>query len=61
VSAAEHAAFAHQAVASLREAVTADWSNAVEVKEPDFDAIRGRADYQKVLADLDARKKSALE
>jgi tetratricopeptide (TPR) repeat protein len=59
VSAAESAAFADQAVASLRDALTAGWSYPAELKEPDFDAIRDRADCRKLLADRDARTKSA--
>jgi serine/threonine protein kinase len=55
VSAAEAAAFADQSVAALRDAAQAGWGNWAELKEPDFDALRGRADFQKLLADAEAK------
>src|SRR5262249_2128090 len=39
VTKAETAAFADQAVASLRDAINAGWSWPSELKEPDFDAL----------------------
>ena len=38
VTAAEAAAFADQAVAALRDAISAGWARRDELKEPDFDA-----------------------
>jgi serine/threonine protein kinase/tetratricopeptide (TPR) repeat protein len=55
VTATEAAAFADQAVDALRDIVKAGWVNASELKEPDFDALRGRADFQKLVADLAAK------
>jgi hypothetical protein len=58
VTPAKAAAFADQAVASLRHAIRAGWSWPDELKEPDFDALRGRDDFQKLLAELETRNKS---
>ena len=55
VTAAEGAAFADQAVADLRDAIQAGWGQYDELKEPDFDAIRGRDDFTKLLAELEAK------
>jgi tetratricopeptide (TPR) repeat protein len=55
VSAAEAAAFADQAVAALRDAFDAGWGNWAELKEPDFDPLRGREDFKKLLAEVEAR------
>jgi tetratricopeptide (TPR) repeat protein len=55
VTAAEAAAFADQAIATLRDAFQAGWGNVAEVKEPDFDAVRGRDDFQKLLAEVEAK------
>jgi serine/threonine protein kinase/tetratricopeptide (TPR) repeat protein len=55
VSAAEAAAFADQAVAAVRDAAQAGWGNWAELKEPDFDAIRGRTDFQKLVAAVEAK------
>jgi tetratricopeptide (TPR) repeat protein len=54
----EAAAFADQAVAALREAFSAVWGLTNELKEPDFDAIRKREDFQKLLADLKAKSEA---
>jgi serine/threonine protein kinase/tetratricopeptide (TPR) repeat protein len=51
VSAAEAAAFADQAVAALQDALQAGWDNGAELKEPDFDPLRQRADFQKLVKD----------
>jgi serine/threonine-protein kinase len=55
VTTAEAAAFADQAVAALRDAIEAGWNDPDELKEPDFDPIRGRDDFKKVLAELEAK------
>jgi hypothetical protein len=55
VTKAEAAAFADQAVAALRDAISAGWGNWAELKEPDFDPLRGRADFQKLLAEVEAK------
>jgi hypothetical protein len=47
--------FADQAVASLRDAINAGWNQPDELKEPDFDALRGREDFKTLLAELEAK------
>jgi hypothetical protein len=54
VTPAEAAGFTDQAIATLSDAVKAGWSSPAELKEPDFDALRDRADFRKLLADLEA-------
>jgi serine/threonine-protein kinase len=54
----EAAMFADQAVASLRDAISAGWDRPSELKEPDFDALRGRDDFKKLLAELEMRNKA---
>ena len=51
----EAAAFADQAVAALRDAFSAGWGWTNELKEPDFDAIRGRDDFKKLVAEIEAK------
>jgi tetratricopeptide (TPR) repeat protein len=53
VTAAEAATFADQAVAALREAVKIGWALPSELKEPDFDALRGRDDFMKLVAEVE--------
>ena len=48
--------FADQAVVALADAIKVGWANRVELKEPDFEAIRGRADFQKLVAELEGKK-----
>ena len=55
VTAAEAMAFADQAVAALRDAMSAGWNRSDELKEPDFDALRGRDDFKKLVADVEAK------
>jgi tetratricopeptide (TPR) repeat protein len=52
VTAAEASVFADQAVAGLRAAIQAGWSNRDELKETDFDVLRKRADFQKLVKEL---------
>jgi hypothetical protein len=47
--------FADQSVADLAAAVNDGWAVLGELKEPDFDALRGRADFQKLLAEVEAK------
>jgi hypothetical protein len=54
----EAAEFANQAVAALRDAFNAGWGWPAELKEPDFDPLRGRDVFQKLLAELAARTKA---
>ncbi|HEV3341470.1 MAG TPA: hypothetical protein VG125_13965, partial [Pirellulales bacterium] len=55
VTTAEATMFADQAVASLRDAESAGWGDPTELKEPDFDALRGRDDFQKLFAKLQVK------
>jgi serine/threonine-protein kinase len=61
VSAAEGATFADQAVAALRDAVSAGWNRPDVLKEPDFDVLRGRADFQKLVAEVEAKAETVPE
>ena len=54
VTTVEASAFAVQAVASLRDAINAGWNRPDELKEPDFDALRSRDDFKKLLAEVEA-------
>jgi serine/threonine protein kinase/tetratricopeptide (TPR) repeat protein len=58
VTAVEAAAFADQAVAGIRDAVDAGWNWPNELKEPDFDTLRKRADFQKLLTELETESGS---
>ena len=51
----EAKAFADQAVAALADLVKKGWALPSELKEPDFDALRGRADFQKLAAEVEAK------
>lgn len=55
VTKAEATAFADRGVAALAAAVKAGWAKPRELGEPDFDSLRGRAEFQKILADLAAK------
>jgi tetratricopeptide (TPR) repeat protein len=55
VTAAEAAAFADQAVAALRDAIQAGWANPDDLKEPEFDLLRKRDDFQKLQKEVEAR------
>jgi tetratricopeptide (TPR) repeat protein len=55
VAKGEAAIFADQAVAALREAFNSGTGQLDELKEPDFDVLRGRADFQKLVAGLGAK------
>ena len=58
VTADEAATFADQAVAALRDTVNAGWAQPDELKEPDFDLLRSREDFKKLLAELEAKRES---
>jgi tetratricopeptide (TPR) repeat protein len=55
VTAAEAKTFADQSFDALVEVVKTGWAMPGKLKEPDFDAVRGRADFQKLLADAEAK------
>jgi tetratricopeptide (TPR) repeat protein len=61
VTTAQAAAFADQAVAALRDAFQAGCGKSDELKEPDFDTLRGRDDFKKLLAELEAKAKKEAE
>ena len=50
--------FADQSVAALRDALGAGWNVPDDLKEPGFDPLRGRDDFKKLLAELEARSGS---
>jgi serine/threonine-protein kinase len=47
--------FAEQSVAALVAIVQTGWALPSELKEPDFDALRRRADFQKLVAEVEAK------
>jgi serine/threonine-protein kinase len=51
----EAKAFADQSVAALAAVVQTGWALPRELREPDFDALRGRADFQKLVAQVQAK------
>jgi serine/threonine-protein kinase len=53
----EASTFANQSVAALAAAVKAGWALPSELKEPDFDAVRGRDDFRKLVAEVEAKTK----
>jgi serine/threonine protein kinase len=61
VTSAEAAAFADQAVAALRDAVQAGWGQTSELEESDFDALRGRDGFKKLLAEVEAKSRPKAE
>ena len=59
VTTAEAKTFADQSVAALAAIVKTGWALPSELKEPDFDALRSRADFQKLVAAVEAKAQSA--
>ena len=51
----EAKAFADRSVAALAALVKTGWALPSELKEPDFDALRGRDDFQKLVAEVEAK------
>jgi serine/threonine-protein kinase len=49
--------FADQSIATLADAVKIGWGLPSELKEPDFDTLRGRADFQKLVAEVEENHK----
>jgi tetratricopeptide (TPR) repeat protein len=47
--------FADQSVAALAAVVKLGWAQPSELKEADFDALRSRADFQKLLTEVEAK------
>ena len=42
-------------VAALAVVVKTGWALPSELREPDFDALRGRADFQKLVTEVEAK------
>jgi tetratricopeptide (TPR) repeat protein len=61
VTTTEASRFTDQAVAALRDALEAGWGQYDELKGPDFDALRGRDDFKKLLAEVEARNKKTTK
>jgi hypothetical protein len=59
ITSAEATTFADQAVASLQDAVKAGWTQRDELKEPEFDPLRSREDFQKLVKELEAKAAAA--
>jgi serine/threonine-protein kinase len=55
VTAAEAITFADQAVAALRDALSAGWARSDELKTPEFDSLRDREDFKKLATELEAK------
>jgi tetratricopeptide (TPR) repeat protein len=53
--------FADQAVAALADAVKTGWAQPSELKEPDFDALRGQDDFRKLVAEVEAKSRPKAE
>jgi hypothetical protein len=48
-------AAADRQAAALAVVVKLGWALPSALNEPDFDAVRGRADFQKIFADVEAK------
>ena len=57
----EAAAFADQSVAALAEVVKTGWVIPGDLKESDFDAVRDRADFRKLFAEVEAKAEAAAK
>ena len=57
VTPAEATTFAAEAVAALRDAINAGWMHREELKDIEFDSLRGREDFKKLVAELEAKLK----
>jgi serine/threonine protein kinase/tetratricopeptide (TPR) repeat protein len=55
VTKAEARTFADQSVAALAAVVKTGWAHPSELKEPDFDAVRARDDFRKLLTEVEMR------
>ncbi len=58
VTADETKGFADRAAATLAEAIKAGWVQPAELRKPDFDAVRDRADFQKLQVEMAAARRS---
>jgi eukaryotic-like serine/threonine-protein kinase len=55
VSKDEARTLADQSVAALEKAIKTGWALPSELAEPDFDPLRGRADFQRLVAEVQAK------
>ncbi len=55
VTESEASSFAGESVAALEDLINAGWANVAELQDPDFNAIRDRADFKNLLADLESK------
>ena len=53
--------FGDRSVAVLTSVVKAGWALPSELKESDFDALRGRPDFQKLVAEVEAKAEKPAE
>jgi hypothetical protein len=53
--------FADQSVAALADAVKTGWALPSELKEPDFDSLRGREDFQRLVAEVEKKAEKSRE
>jgi tetratricopeptide (TPR) repeat protein len=51
----EASRFAHQSVATLADVVKTGWVLPSELNEPNFDAVRSRSDFGKLVAEVEAK------
>jgi tetratricopeptide (TPR) repeat protein len=56
VTAAQAAAFADRSIEALREAFAYGWNLPDELREPDYDAIRDRADFNALVTELESKR-----
>jgi serine/threonine-protein kinase len=61
VSKDEAKVFADQSIAALAVLLKTGWALPSELREPDFDAVRGRADFQKLVAEVEAKAEKVPE
>jgi tetratricopeptide (TPR) repeat protein len=61
VAAAEARTFADQSIAALADAVKVGWALPSELREPDFDALRGREDFQRLVAEVERKAENSRE
>ncbi len=57
VTPAEAARFADEAVAAFHDAIRAGWGMTDDLKQPDFDAIRDRDDFKRLVVELAGKVK----
>jgi eukaryotic-like serine/threonine-protein kinase len=61
VTADESKVFTEQSVMALEQAIKQGWGRMDELKGSDFDAVRTRADFQKLLTELESKAEQAAK